>query len=197
MDDNDEFRQGLVQVLQEDLQATHIIEARSVADARDLTGQHHRSFNLMLFDHGLPDGEGVVLLEEILNQYPYLKIVMLSGWEDPGLMRQALEVGALGYIPKSTKTSVMITAIQLVLAGGTYIPTHLLAYLSKEGSPAAKAFTRDSLTKRQLEVYDLLRADLSNKEIARRLNITEATVKAHVTAILRSQGVTSRTQLLP
>jgi len=90
----------------------------------------------------------------------------------------------------------MVGAIQLVLAGGTYIPPHLLEHMPKGRYTSSSTAGGSHLTQRQLEVLALLRIGYSNKEIARELEISEATVKAHVTMVLRSQGVSSRTQLL-
>jgi DNA-binding NarL/FixJ family response regulator len=197
VDDHDLFRQGLVQLLKEELQVKTVSEASSVASACSVIEQHHQGINLVLLDHGLPDGEGIDLLEEVQCRHPHLKIAILSGHEAPPLMEKSLRLGAVGFIPKRTDASVLLSAIQLVLAGGTYIPTDLLPFLTKEGVQKIEStMGNSSLTQRQLEVLGLIQAGLSNKEIARQLNISEATVKAHVTVILKSHGVSSRTKLL-
>lgn len=197
VDDHNLFRQGLVQLLKEELQVKIVSEASSVISARSIIEQHHQDINLVLLDHGLPDGKGIDLLEEIQCHHPHLKVAMLSGYEDPHLMGKSLKLGAVGFIPKRTEISVLFSAIRLILAGGTYIPTDLLPFLPKEGNwKIETAMENGSLTQRQLEVLGLIRIGLSNKEIARQLNISEATVKAHVTMVLRSQGVSSRTKLL-
>lgn len=196
VDDHDLFRQGLAHLLKEELQVKTVSEASSVASACSVLEQH-QNIRLVLLDHGLPDGEGINLLEEIQSRYPHLKVAILSGYEAPHLMGKSLELGAVGFIPKSTDVSVLLSAIQLVLAGGIYIPTDLLPFLPKEGIWKYKTAMENSpLTQRQIEVLGLIRNGLSNKEIARQLDISEATVKAHVTAILKSHGVSSRTKLL-
>ena len=197
VDDHDLFRQGLVQLLKEELQVKRVSEANSVASARTIIEQQHKNINLVLLDHGLPDGEGIDLLEEVHCHHPHLKVAILSGYENPPLMEKSLRLGAVGFIPKRTDASVLLSAIQLILAGGTYIPTDLLPFLSKESMQKFKAtIANSSLTHRQLEVLELIRNGLSNKEIARQLDISEATVKAHVTVVLKSHGVSSRTKLL-
>lgn len=173
-----------------------IVEADSIESAGSLIHEFHDSFDLVLLDHELPDGEGLMLLAEVSSHYPQLTVVMLSFWEDHEIMQQALELGASGYIPKSTTPAVMIGAIQLVLAGGTYIPPNLFEHLPKGRYISSSTAGGSQLTRRQLEVLDLLRIGHSNKAIARELGISEATVKAHVTMVLRSQGVSSRSQLL-
>lgn len=197
VDDNDIFRQMLVYLLQDFLQVkATIVEADSIESAGRLIHEFHDSFDLVLLDHELPDGEGLMLLAEVSSHYPQLTVAMLSSWEDHELMQQALELGASGYIPKSTTTAVIIGAIQLVLAGGTYIPPNLFEHMPKGRYTSSSTAGESHLTRRQLEVLELLRIGYSNKAIARELDISEATVKAHVTMVLRSQGVSSRTQLL-
>ncbi len=174
-----------------------ISEASSVASACSAIEQHHQDINLVLLDHGLPDGKGIDLLEKTQCHHPHLKMVILSGHEDPHLMEESLRLGAVGFIPKRTEISVLLSAIQLVLAGGIYIPIDLLPFLPREGIRKFEVtMEKGPLTQRQIEVLGLIRIGLSNKEIARQLNISEATVKAHVTMVLRSQGVSSRTKLL-
>jgi len=192
VDDHDLFRQGLAQSLLEATQVTVVSEADSVASARKLIHAQYHDFGLVILDHGLPDGEGLTLLKEVQQHYPLLPIAMLSAHEDMNLMRQCMDLGALGFIPKSTNTSILISAIKLMLSGGTYIPPSLY-FVGQQSGMTALNFM---LTKRQEEVMALLCCGLSNKEIAYRLDIAEATVKAHVTAILKFRGVASRTMLI-
>jgi len=196
VDDSDIFREGLADLLQESLQGVTILEADSVLSACNIAKQYHQKIDLLLLDHELPDGMGVNLLAEMRLEYSHLVIAILSAWEDPELMQHALKLGARGYIPKNTHSPVLIGAIQLILAGGIYIPPSLLSFIPTDVSQPIKVRQqKNRLTERQLEVLSLLRAGFSNKVIARKLTISEATVKAHVTIILRSCGVSSRTQL--
>ena len=193
VEDHDLFRQGLAQLLLEGAhQVTDVLEADSITSARKLIHAAHERLNLVILDHGLPDGKGISLLQEIQRDYPLLPVAMLSAHEDINLMRQSMELGAVGFIPKSTATSILLSAIDLMLSGGTYIPPSL--YFVGQTSDRTRA--NAVLTKRQEEVMELLCCGLSNKEIAYRLDITEATVKAHVTVVLKSRGVASRTMLL-
>jgi len=196
VDDYDLFREGLVSLLHVCLQDVTVMEADCVASAVMLIKQQHHNLDLVLLDHELPDGMGVNLLAEMRVEYSHLPIAVLSGWEDPELMQRALQLGAMGYIPKNTPAPVLIGAIRLILAGGVYIPPGLLSCIPTDISKKMKIpQEKERLTGRQLEVLALLQAGLSNKEIARELSISEATVKAHVTIILRSYRVSSRTQL--
>ncbi len=194
VDDHQLFRSGLIQLLQGLSRIRKISEAESIAEARRLI-RENGNFGLILLDYELPDGKGINLLMEIKRQYPEQKVAMLSAWEDIELMRRSLEIGALGYIPKSTRATILLTAIQLMLEGGTYIPPHLLSLIRDEPKEEPVSSSKH-LTERQLEVLKLIRSGMTNKEIARLLGISEATVKAHVTAILRYKGVSSRNKLL-
>ncbi|RLL55594.1 DNA-binding response regulator [Mariprofundus sp. EBB-1] len=196
IDDCDMFREGLVALLHDSFQNIAAIEADCIASGVEAARLHHHTIDLVLLDHELPDGLGVSLLAEMRVEYPHLSIAILSAWEDPELMQRTLKLGAVGYIPKNTSTAILLSAIRLILAGGLYIPEGLLSYITSEKSQSELAVQHtEHLTGRQREVLALLRTGLSNKEIARELSISEATVKAHVTIILRSCGVSSRTQL--
>lgn len=113
-------------------------------------------------------------------------------------MRKALDLGAAGYIPKSAGIEVMLSALRLVLVGGIYVPPDLLRKAAPPGITevvdAAAELSPDSLTSRQQEVLRLLGEGKSNKEIARQLDLSENTVKIHVTAVLKALGVNNRTK---
>jgi len=194
IDDHDLFRKGLASALQELSLGTSISESASIASARSEIASLGHNLDLVLLDHKLPDGYGSTLLRELRQNYPLLPVAMLSAQDDPELMRSILDMGALGFIPKSTSTPVLIEAIQLILSGGIYIPPSLRSYMQKRDS--SEPSTRLLLTPRQQEVLLLLLEGLSNKEIARRIGVSDVTVKSHVTAILKSQGVSSRSKLL-
>jgi len=121
-------------------------------------------------------------------------------------MKESLNAGAVGFIPKSTGTTVVLGAIQLILSGGIYVPPKMIALSSLPAiepqhneineQPALTQQPRASLTQRQQEVMKLIMQGLANKEIAQQLNISEATVKAHTTAILKAKGYYNRKQLI-
>jgi len=192
VDDHDLFRQGLAQSLLARTDVVAVLEANAVQSARHVIQAHQHELNLVLLDHGLPDGEGLALLKEIQARYPLLPVAILSAHEDFKLMRESMDAGAVGFIPKSTPMLVLISAIKLLLAGGVYIPPSLY----QMGQQADIATHKLALTARQEEVLQLLCCGHSNKEIACCLNIAEATVKAHVTVVLKSRGVSSRSMLL-
>jgi len=195
VDDHDLFRKGLAQAIQEFDHDITIGDANSIASARTILELQYQDVDLVLLDHDLPDGNGMALLQEIQQHYPLLPVAILSAHEEPALMQQILGAGALGYIPKSTSTPIILHAIHLILSGGTYIPPGLLPYMTKEKNTDGRS-AEHQLTQRQSEVLKLIRNGLSNKEIANQLHISEATVKSHVTVILRVERVLTRAKLM-
>ncbi len=197
IDDHELFRHGLKASLQEFDKEITISEAGSIAGARDVIEKNPMGIDLVLLDQELPDGKGIDLLELVRHGHPLMPVAMLSGVEDSMLMKQSLVLGAQGYIPKITCTNVVIAAIRFMLSGGTYIPPHLLASLSLPVAPTiAPPENAKDLTAREQEVFKLVREGLSNKEISYQLNISEATTKAHVSAILKAKGTHSRKLLI-
>ncbi len=197
VEDQDLYRHVLADSLLELSQVSIVSEANSVESASKTISEKHDKLNLIILDHGLPDGSGIDLLIEIKNHHPTLAIAVLSASHDIKLMQQALDAGAHGFIPKTTPTAVLLSAIKLILAGGIYIPPELYdAKIPTHLTVNTNDFIELGLTIRQSEVMTLICSGLSNKAIAYELGITEATVKAHVTVILKHYGVSSRTQLL-
>ena len=149
-----------------------------------------REFSLVLLDLNLPGATGLSCLAELRRAAPTTPIVVVSAVGDPKIMQNVIMGGACAFIPKSAPGKVLINALRVILAGGTYMPTGIVAALRGGDSTPA----RNELTLRQRRVLELLSTGLSNKRIARALDISEITVKAHVTAIFRKLGVTNRVQ---
>jgi DNA-binding NarL/FixJ family response regulator len=164
----------------------------------------HADIGLVLLELNLPDQDGFSLLGELRERHPAMSVVVLSARQDRGSVVRALDLGALGFIPKSGQREVMVSALGLVFAGGVYIPPEILS--SKERlhpSPKPACIipgTRPvrpadfGLTDRQTDVLRFMMKGKSNKAISRALNIALATVKSHVTAILKTLKVTNRTE---
>lgn len=143
--------------------------------------------DLALVDLNMPGMNGVGGLVRLREAAPTLPCVVASGQEDPATIRSVLAAGAAGFIPKSERAEVLLSALRLVLAGGTYVPPRLLqAPLS---APSASV-----LTPRQLDVLRCLMQGEPNKVIARQLGLTEGTVKIHIAAILRVLQARNRTE---
>ena len=142
------------------------------------------------------------LLEELVQTNPALKILVLSGIVDQANIMRVLQLGAAGFVPKSLDTNMLSDAITFVLQGGVYIPTQLLSQSQKEGffTEAAvemQQFTPQvRLTQRQQEVLHTLARGLPVKRICRELNLSEGTVKTHISAIYRAFGARNRTEAL-
>lgn len=160
-----------------------------------------RKFDLVLLDLNLPGARGLSCLEALKRLTPDTPIVVVSAVDEPKIMQDVIMGGANAFVPKSASGQVLINALRVILAGGTYMPAGVLAAMRLSESAAAGAaggpgggHDRDELTLRQRRVLDLLATGLSNKHIARALEISEITVKAHVSAIFRKLGVTNRVQ---
>ena len=149
-----------------------------------------RPFALVLLDLNLPGATGLTGLTALRRAVPATPIVVVSAVDDPKIMQDVIMGGASAFVPKSAPGQVLINALRVILAGGTYMPTGIFAALreSDSGTPA------QDLTLRQRRVLELLSTGLSNKQIARALDISEITVKAHVSAIFRKLGVSNRVQ---
>ena len=148
-----------------------------------------REFSLVLLDLNLPGAIGLSCLSELRRVVPTTPIVVVSAVGDPKIMQDVIMGGACAFIPKSAPGQVLINALRVILAGGTYMPTGIVAALR-----GGDGTSHSELTLRQRRVLELLSTGLSNKRIARALDISEITVKAHVTAIFRKLGVSNRVQ---
>ncbi len=194
-DDHDLVRIGMRELLRGWNPSVTVVEAADGPALRALLGDG-RPWDLLVLDLAMPGFHPDADLCSVRQVAPDLPILIVSGNTDPAVMRRALDLGVAGFLPKATDGRLTLKAIELVLAGGRYVPAEAL-----EGGPRADpAGTGDGaaglLTQRQHEIRDLLLQGLPNKVIAARLNIAEATVKMHVTAILRAHGVQSRAALL-
>ena len=203
VDDHVLIRDALRGVLKELKDDASVLEASSCSQAMALVAEN-TDLRLVLLDLNLPDRDGFSALSELRERYPAISVVVLSGQHDRGSVTKALDLGALGFIPKSGQREVMLSALQLVFAGGIYIPPEILAR-DQQPAPtsAAKRLAGDrprvspsdlGLTERQLDVLALMMQGKSNKAICRVLDLAEPTVKNHVTAILKTLNVTNRTE---
>jgi DNA-binding NarL/FixJ family response regulator len=191
IDDHPLVREGLKHVLAGLQDGAQVTEAAD-ADAALAALGHRPDFDLVLLDVNLPGRDGLSLLAEIGRVAPDLPVVMLSGVQDPALMRASLDAGAAGFIPKSSLSHVVLPALRLVLAGGVYVPPEMLR-TPGSGAPDSEA---PALTERQRQVLRLIAGGDSNKEIAARLQLSEPTVKGHIVAVFRALGVHTRTQAI-
>jgi DNA-binding NarL/FixJ family response regulator len=199
VDDHHLIREGLRPILKRlgDGEETEVLEAASFEAAVEYADRH-RDLDLLVLDLRLPNVAGFAALCDLQERHPSLPIVVMSGEDDPELMRQAIEHGALGFIPKSSSADVILNALRLVLSGGTYLPRQIMAAPSKAAATSVKTagarLTALGLTPRQADVLELLIAGKSNKAICRELHLAEGTVKTHIAAAFKALNVTSRVQ---
>ncbi len=184
-------RAALTALIEQHFAGAQVLGVDSAAAARAVLAQQVP--RLVLLDLRV-DG-GFELMNQIHQQHLLLPVVVISGSDDTEDALLALGAGAMGYVPERSDLGTLVQALHLVLAGGTYVPP--LKRLDDTPAPpadAAQAWAELPLTPRQKGVLDLLARGLSNKEIARELNIGVDTVKDHVAAVLKALGASSRTQ---
>jgi DNA-binding NarL/FixJ family response regulator len=200
-EDHPLFREAVREVVQQ-LVATQRDECACVEakDSRELFAALARDddFDLILLDLFMPGANGLADIVRVRDKVPGTPIVVISSLGDEATMRQAITCGAAGFVPKSTPKAELLRALRDVLAGRVYTPAAPPALAAPRRRAAAAADDGDSgpLTARQTTVMALLATGKSNKEIANELDISEMTVKAHMTSILRKLGVATRAQAI-
>jgi DNA-binding NarL/FixJ family response regulator len=202
VDDHPLILEALQHVLQQLDEEVEVLAAQNAQSGRDLVAENPDA-GLLLLDLHLPDATGMSLLTELRQSFPTVPVVVLSASDRREDVLQAIDLGAMGYIPKCSTNIVMLQALRLILSGGVYLPSE--AFTQRDAAetmmrspepPTAPAMRpRDiGLTARQAQVLALVLQGKSNKVICRELGLAEGTVKIHVAAILRVLNVNSRTQ---
>lgn len=195
-DDHPLMREGVRQVLAQLDDAVEIVDAY---DYPSLFAQTtlHPDLDLALVDLNMPGFVGTRGIARFRDDFPDIPLVVLSASESAQDIRDTLEAGALGYIPKAASTDAMLSALRHVLAGDVYVPPCLneqAAGLPPIAPADFEALRHSGLTARQLEVAALLVQGWANKAIAGTLGLSEATVKVHIAAIFRALDVSNRTE---
>ncbi|HEX4179368.1 MAG TPA: response regulator transcription factor [Caulobacteraceae bacterium] len=193
VDDQAIVRQGIASLLTHDDPSVVVLEAGDSAEGLTLAGEH-ADLDAVLLDLVLPGMGGMAAIVEFGRKRPDVPVIVLTGSDDPQKVRQAFELGALGYVPKSASAQTLLAALKLVLSGSVFVPDLLLRDGSSSRAGASSGNGRARLTARQAEILDSLRQGLSNKEIGLRLGLSEKTVKAHVTGVLRALGAANRAE---
>lgn len=192
-DDHPLFRGALREAVSGLPVQLQIVEAGSFAEMSDLIAQDS-DIDLVLLDLAMPGVKGFSGLMFLRAQHPGVPVVVVSAMEDPAVIRRCFEFGASGFISKTLGTEAMREAVRRVLDGGTYVPPDIDLAGGGDTESARLAARLASLTPQQVRVLMMLSEGLLNKQIAYELSVSEATVKAHVSAILTKLGVDSRTQ---
>lgn len=212
IDDHPLIRSALQSVIQGLGDDVSVVGAGSAQEARD-TLRADSDYDLLLLDLQLGDANGFDLLVELRAAYPSLPVVVVSASDRTSDVIRAVDLGAMGYVPKRASNETLFEALRLVMQGGIYVPPMTLGSESPaaklEGDtapgflavvreqadePAARSLAAIGLTPRQTDVLGLLLQGKPNKLIARELELSVETVKDHVAAVLRALNVSSRTQ---
>lgn len=192
-DDHPLYRDALVSAiggLEQDCQ----VDVTGTFDEALQKLKEDESVDLVLLDLHMPGSQGLSGLAQLRAHYPAVPVVIVSATDDSGTIRRSIAMGAAGYIPKSTSIDAMREAIRLVLDGDVYVPDHIDMSEGASDEESELIERLKSLTPQQTRVLGMLGEGLLNKQIAYELSVSEATVKAHVSAILLKLNVDSRTQ---
>ena len=193
-DDHPLFRAALTQALRQLAPQAEIVEADTMEATTEVVNRHPDA-DLILLDLHMPGAHGFSGLIQLRGQMPDIPVAVVSGSDEPYVVRRAIDYGASGFIPKSSSLQLIAEAVGEILQGEVWLPealANVLEETSEEESRFAEAIA--SLTPQQFRVLNMLTEGLLNKQIAYELSVSEATVKAHVSAILLKLNVDSRTQ---
>ncbi|GMM85732.1 response regulator transcription factor [Pseudoalteromonas sp. MTN2-4] len=193
-DDHPLFREALKGALQSQFEDLTVFESESFDSTLAVLSEQDE-LDLLLLDLHMPGSGDLYGLIRIREDYPSLPIVVVSGSEDLSIISKVMAYGAMGFIPKASSTQDIAQGIETVLEGETWLPENIkdkVANVENEDRELAQQVA--SLTPQQYKVLQYLHEGLLNKQIAYELHISEATVKAHITAIFRKLGVYNRTQ---
>ena len=193
-DDHPLFRSALHQAVSLGLGSdVRLVEVASIAELEAQLAVK-ADWDLVLLDLNMPGAYGFSGLVLLRGQYPQIPVVMISAQEEAVVVARAHEFGASGFIPKSSALPVLQEAVRAVLDGDVWWPAQTLAAVALSAEAKAASAGLASLTPQQFRVLTMVCDGLLNKQIAYQLNVSEATIKAHVTAIFRKLGVRTRTQ---
>ncbi len=191
-DDHPLFRNALRQTLEPHFPDAAIVEAGTLDEAAAAI-EAAPDPDLVLFDLSMPGARGFSGLIYLRAQYPAVPVCVVSASEDPGTIRRSLLLGAAGFVPKSARPAEIRQAIVAILGGGTWAPANV-DLTGGWGEDDGLAGRLKSLTPQQLRVLMMMGEGLLNKQIAYELSVSEATIKAHVSAVLGKLGVENRTK---
>ncbi len=193
-DDHPLFREALIHAIGNCVDDAHIVEADSL-DTLQSVVEANPDADLLLLDLNMPGVSGFSALAWIRSNHESLPTVVVSAMDDAAVISRAIQHGASGFIPKSSPIAKLEDGIRAVLEGEVWVPDSVNLQDDRLDSEEARiAAALSSLTPHQFRVLMMLGEGLLNKQIAYQLGVSEATIKAHVTAILRKMHVNNRTQ---
>ncbi len=192
-DDHPLFREALIHAIRNCVDDAHIVEADSL-DTLQMVVDANQDADLLFLDLNMPGVSGFSALAYIRSNHESLPTVIVSAMDDPAVIRRSIQHGASGFIPKSSPISILEDGIRAVLEGEVWLPDGIDLKDDRLGGEEAKiAAALSTLTPHQFRVLMMLGEGLLNKQIAFLLGVSEATIKAHVTAVLRKMHVNNRT----
>ncbi|MCP4791616.1 MAG: response regulator transcription factor [Gammaproteobacteria bacterium] len=191
-DDHPLFRSALLHILKKAKPGCDINEVGTLSELMALL-KHDDDVDLLLLDLHIPEAFGFTGLIQVLENYEQIPVLVVSGNDNPDVIHKAMRLGASGFMIKSASNDDIVNAVDAVLAGDNWLPVGLPA-AGPEADEELPAERIAALTPQQLRVLTMVSEGLYNKQIADELNVTDATVRAHVTEIFRKLGVTNRTQ---
>jgi DNA-binding NarL/FixJ family response regulator len=192
-DDHPLFRGALREAISGLLEKVDIAEAGTFNEVAELL-ERGSEVDLVLLDLTMPGVRGFSGLMYLRAQYPGVPVIVVSANDDPAAIRRCMEFGASGFIPKTLGIEGMRAAISRILGGGVWTPPDVDLSAGSDAETAVLMTRLATLTPQQVRVLMMLSEGMLNKQIAYQLGVSEATVKAHVSAILQKLGVESRTQ---
>lgn len=192
VEDHPLFADALQAAIQVSFADVEIELACSITEARN--AYKHRSFDLVLLDLSLPDNHGFSGIIELRRKRPRIPIIIVSAFDDHKVIHCAMTCGASGFISKSEGKSIIVSSIESVLLGGVALPISFLQDAVLEDEPGISIDRFNSLTLQELRVLYMLCQGMLNKQISHEFQVSESTIKAHVSAILSKLQVSSRTQ---
>jgi DNA-binding NarL/FixJ family response regulator len=193
-DDHPLFRGALREAVNGLFERADVAEAGTFEEVTEFLERGGAEIDLILLDLRMPGVRGFSGLMYLRAQYPSLPIVVVSANDDPAVIRRCMEFGASGFIPKTLGVEALREAVAQVLRGEVWTPPDIDLQRETDAEGAAMIARLATLTPQQVRVLMMLSGGLLNKQIAYELGVSEATVKAHVSAILQKLGVESRTQ---
>ena len=191
-DDHPLYREALILALQPLFVDVEIVQSDCLDST--LAALQQAEFDLILLDLNMPGCESFYGLTRVTSDFPEIPVAVVSASDSIEIISNAMSMGANGFIPKSTPTQVIAEALQQILDGNHWLPDDFKSKVDHDISVISIAKLVGELTPKQFKVLKLLETGLLNKQIAAELSISEATVKAHISAILRKLNVNTRTQ---
>ncbi len=190
-DDHPLFRQALLGTLKTKLTCANWFEAQSIAELEQQLNAHNDS-DLLLLDLNIPGAHGFNTLIHVRNHFPQVPVAIVSAHEDHETISKAMKYGAAGFVPKSTQVDDIYAAIVTILSGNIWLPASFEQIHDNDDNDVAERVA--SLTQQQYRILMMFAKGMLNKQIAYELNVLEATIKAHATAIFKKLAVRNRTQ---